>query len=455
MSIRLKLTLYWSLALGMVLLASALAVYIIFARALWSRLDTALLEEAETSAAAMTHAGGPRAIALARALSRERDLGPRRRVRIVSNNVVLADFGDTGADLPAPAPGKSIAPLADGRKHRFTYASAAFALDGRPALLEDGVDSSVVRDSIRRLRNTLLFLFPLMVAMGAVSGYWLAGRALQPLVWLRRALGEIGPRDLERRIKPPEVTGEVAQVAAEINALLARVERAAHSERRFVSDAAHELRTPLAVLRTELEVALSRARDAADYRRALEVAQRETVTLCATAEELLSMARLESETRTGLAAVKMREVVDATVAVVRPLAEAKAIELTAAVDSDAAVTANPAHLRRILLNLLDNAIKFTPASGKVEVGCHDRGKQVAITVADTGPGVAESEIAMVFERFFRAAGGTQQGSGLGLSLCREIAVRYGGQIGGVNRPQGGFEVTVSLPISSKPHPGAA
>lgn len=452
MSIRLKLTLYWSLALAAVLLASALAVYLIFARELWSTLDTALLEEAETSAAAMTHASSERAAALAQELSRERDLGPHRRVRIVSGGVVLADFGDSRADLPHPSATR-MPSLADGRNHHFTYASAPFVLEGKRALLEDGVDSSEVRDSIRRLRNTLIFLLPLMIAMGAASGYWLAGRALQPMVWLRQALGGIDPRDLDRRIKPPEVADEVAAVTAEINALLERVERAARTERRFVSDAAHELRTPLAVLRTELEVALSRARDGVDYRAALEAAHHETVALCATAEELLSLARLESEAREHLAEVKIREAADETLAVVRPLAEAKAIKFSSDLNTEAAVTANPAHIRRVLLNLLDNAIKFTPSGGEIELRCHNHGGQVTITVADTGPGVAPAELPMVFERFFRGGSATQSGSGLGLSLCREITERYGGKIAGTNRPQGGFEVTVNLPASNKPQPG--
>src|SRR5579885_2085568 len=305
MTIRQKLTLYWAAVLAAILVGAALAVFVMFSRQQWAALDAALMEEADTSAATIARMDAQSAAPVVLRLSRERDLGPHKRVRLIAGGTVLADFGDTQGLLPsidgAPRPG-----VFDGG-NGYRFALMPLTVGQRPALLEDGVDARPVRDSITRLRAILLLLTPFLLLVSVAGGYWLAGRSLAPINALVQDLAAIDPRDLGRRLPMNGARDEVARLGRSINALLDRLETASRSERRFLSDAAHELRTPLAVLRTGLEVELNRERRPDELRQALQSALREVTALCGTADELLAIARLGEETYLRRAAVNLNE----------------------------------------------------------------------------------------------------------------------------------------------------
>ena len=229
--------------------------------------------------------------------------------------------------------------------------------------------------------------------------------------------------------------------------MLERVERASANERRFAADAAHELRTPLSVLRSGLEVALSRERPQAEDRAALDAALDEVIRLCRISEDLLMMARLDGQLSISRVPVNLRDLLCEVAANIEPLAEAKELRFEVRADSDATIRGDPGYLKRLLLNLLDNAVKFTPANGNIELRLEPERELVRIRVADTGPGLIPSEMALLFERFYRGSAGREgAGSGLGLSLCREIARLHGGEISASNRCGGGSEFTVTLPL---------
>jgi signal transduction histidine kinase len=451
MSIRLRLTIYWAAIIGLILVIAGVAVFILFERQQWGALDGALLEEADTAAATISRLGpGAGTDSIVRNLSEERDLGPRRRVRIVSGDRVIADFGDTTSDLPEMRAGHSKAPdrgVRDGARGKLRYALVPFQLGDTSAIFENGVDASAVRKSIARLRTSLLLILPLILSIAVSGGYLLAGRALVPIIALAGELSRIDPRDLSHRLDAGPVNDEVARLTDAINALLDRVERAANTERRFADDAAHELRTPLSVLRTGLEVALGHERSPAEYSDAVASALREVVALCTMADQLLTLARLDQEAslermRLDLGAL-IREVVEA----VEPLVQAK--QLTLATDSAgvATVDGNPIHLRRLVINLIDNALKFTPAHGRVEIGLSVRDGSAILRVADSGPGIPPADLPFIFDRFFRGKARDESGNGLGLSLCREIVRLHHGAIAAANRTGGGCEFVVTLPLA--------
>lgn len=444
MSIRLKLTLYWMAVLGAILIAAGLVAFALFQRRQWGVLDAALLEEADTSASVIAHLEPAAVAATVRRLSEERDLGAERRVRLLTAAGVLADFGERAADLP-PSSARGPRPtLTDGERRIFRYAIVPFALAGGTAYLEDGVDASALRTAAARLRATLLLVIALMLMLCAAGGYWLAGRALKPITSITAALGQTDPRDFGRRLIPPQAADEVGRLSTAINALLDRIERASALERRFASDAAHELRTPLSVLRTGLEVALSRPRSAEDSRAALEGALREVVGLCEMAEDLLALARLEGDNALACVPLDLHALLDDAVATVRPLAQTRNIELTVDGGGGAPVKGDPGHLKRLLLNLLDNALKFTPEHGLVKVSLQCRDGRAVLRVADSGPGIPAAEIALIFERFYRGRAQRGAGSGLGLSLAREIVRLHGGEIRAGAAPEGGTEFIVTL-----------
>jgi len=449
MTIRLKLTIYWAAIIAGILLAAGVSAFLLFERQQWGALDSALMEEADTAAASMSRLGpGAGLDAIVQRLSEERDLGPRRRVRIISGNRVIADFGDHTLELPEILTNEPARRMLDGGGGNSRFSIFLFQLNGASATLEDGVDATGIRESILRLRASLLLLLPLILVGAVAGGYLIAGRALVPIIATADALARIEPSDLSKRLDLGGANDEVARLTRAINALLNRVERATSSERRFAADAAHELRTPLAVLRTGLEVALSRERSPLEYADALGAAFQHVVGLCTMADQLLTLARLDQETswsreRVDLGAL-VREVADA----VEPLVQTKPLALAVSAAGPVVVDGNPIYLKRLVINLVDNAIKFAPVHGRIEIGAAARAEQAILRVADNGPGIPFDDLPFIFDRFFRGKARPEAGNGLGLSLCREIVRLHRGEITATNRTGEGCEFVVTLPLAA-------
>jgi two-component system, OmpR family, sensor histidine kinase QseC len=268
--------------------------------------------------------------------------------------------------------------------------------------------------ALKMLLPTLLAL-PVLVLL-----IWLAvGAGLQPLKRLKQ---EVKQRAADR-LEPVGMAGvpdEVVPLAQALNDLFARLQRAFEGERRFTADAAHELRTPLAALKTQGQVAL-RATDEIERRTALENVLRGVDRATHLLEQLLTLARVDPETAaTGHAPVELRSLAAEALADLAPLAHAGQIELVLEEGPSCRVLGNPAQLAVLLRNLLDNAVRYTPAGGSVSLALQDEG-DVILEVCDTGPGIPEGERSRALERFYRVPGSDVEGSGLGLSIVRRIA----------------------------------
>ena len=445
MTIRLRLTIYGAAVLAAILLAAAIAVVQLFERQQWSGLDAALLKEAESTADQIERSGTPGALAILQRLSLETDIGPGRRVRIVTAYGEVGNYGDIHT-VPPPFDSRLPTHAAIVGNRAFRFAVVPMMYDGELAYLQSGVQARLVQESVDSLRNLLLLMLPIVLLLCVGGGYLLAGRALRPIESVTGELDAIGPANLSSRLTAPPVADEVARLTAVINALLERLERASATERRFASDAAHELRTPLSVLRTGLEVALARDRTAEQNRAALAAAHREALSLCKISDELLMLSRLNGEVMVDRQRLNLRALLSEIAATVGPLAQARDIKLSVNAPEDVFVNGNAAHLRRLVVNLLDNALKFTPADGSIEVGLRSDSNRAIIRVADTGEGIHPADLPHIFDRFFRGAGSPGEGSGLGLSLCREIARAHGGEIAAANLPNGGCAFVVTLAL---------
>lgn len=445
MTIRLRLTIYWAAVLAAILVVAAIAAVKLFERQQWSALDAALLEEADTAAKEIERSDLAGARTILESLSRETDIGPGRRVRIVTENGVIDDFGDIHTIPPTSSP--ELPPRAMlVNNHAFRFAFVPLLLAGEPVYLQSGVNAHLVQESVDSLRNSLLLMVPVVLLLCVAGGYWLAGRALRPIESVTAELDAIQPTNLSSRLPMPPVADEVARLAAVINALLERLERASVTERRFASDAAHELRTPLAVLRTGLEVTLARDRSADENRVALTSAHREVLSLCRIADELLMLARLNGEVMVDRQRLNLRALLSEIAVTVGPLAQAREIKMTVNAPEDIFVNGNAGHLRRLVINLLDNALKFTPAHGSIDLRLKSDSNRAILRVADSGEGIHPADLPHIFDRFFRGAGSPGEGSGLGLSLCREISRLHGGEIAAANLPTGGCAFVVTLPL---------
>ncbi|WGS86969.1 ATP-binding protein [Methylomonas sp. UP202] len=275
---------------------------------------------------------------------------------------------------------------------------------------------------------------------------WLiVSRTLRPI---NRLKDELASREADflQPLALDALPEEMLPVVNQLNALLAMLEQAFVNERNFTSDASHELRTPLAGLQTQLQVA-QKAVDPAMRDQAIAKAQQAVLRMTHLVQQLLTLARVQHHNAgIDLQSVDIHQVLADTLADLEPLARAKQIDLELRGDAKLAVAANPQLLQILLRNLLDNAIKYTPAGGAVLASCRLEASRVAVCVDDTGPGVADAELARLTQRFYRCVETAQsaEGSGLGLSIAQRIVALHGAEIDFGRSPMGGLQARLIL-----------
>jgi signal transduction histidine kinase len=305
------------------------------------------------------------------------------------------------------------------------------------------VRERLARAAALRVVVPLILLLPVMIAFVT----WIVRRALLPL---RDVTAEVQRRD-ERSLAPlatDRLPQEIQPLAAELNRLLARLHEAFENQRAFIADAAHELRSPLTVLRLQLQL-LDRAPDDAARQEARDNLGAAVERAIHLVEQLLTLARSDPGGTAGnfelldLAAVAAQALADT-----HALAAARHIDLSLEHEGAVPVKGDREALRTLARNLIDNAVRYTPAGGSVRVRCHTAGAAALLEVIDTGPGIAAADRARVFDRFYRRANANETGTGLGLAIVKAIAARHGAQVILDDASPGGLHATVSFPRPS-------
>ncbi len=290
---------------------------------------------------------------------------------------------------------------------------------------------------------------PLTVAATLAGGYLLAGRTLAPVERITETARNISGERLNQRVPVANPGDELGRLAATLNDMLDRLERSFAEMQRFTADAAHELRTPLAVIRNEAEVALRTPRTTDEYARVLETLLEETVRLSEMADQLLFLCRQDAGLNPpARGEVPLDDLLRAVVDNMRLVAEAKGVALVLADDAPGAVRGDPLQLRRVFYNLIDNAVKYTAAGGTVRVTSRRDGSEVAVIVSDTGIGIPTIHLPRVFDRFYRvdaSRAGDTGGAGLGLAICRSVVRAAGGTIAVTSVEGRGAVFEVRLP----------
>jgi two-component system, OmpR family, heavy metal sensor histidine kinase CusS len=282
---------------------------------------------------------------------------------------------------------------------------------------------------LRRLREVLLWATPLVLLIGWLGGYWMSRRALEPVDAITRAARSISIENLSERLEVPGAGDELARLAETWNGMLARLEAAVKRLSEFTADASHELRTPITLIRATAELTLRRNRSPETYREALRHVIAEADRMTRLIEDLLLLARADA----GLPALPLDRV--ELTPLVRDicrqgqiLAEERQLKISAELpDQPVYVEANDPALRRLLMLLVDNAVKYTPAGGRITVSVGLDLSGPTVTVRDTGIGIPDTALPHVFERFYRADESRNReagGAGLGLSIARWIAERH-------------------------------
>jgi heavy metal sensor kinase len=297
----------------------------------------------------------------------------------------------------------------------------------------------------------LLSVVVVILVVGAGGlGYWLAGRALRPVGVMAATARQISEQDLHRRISLDLPPGdELGELAATFNGMLGRLEAAFEGLRRFTADAAHEFRAPLALMRMQVDVMLRRPRTASEYEASERALLPEIERLSRLADQLLLLARADAGALAPQRrAIDVPEFVEATVERWRPAAQGQRVGLESRLPLEGSLAGDPDLLRQVLDNLVDNAVRHTPAGGSVTVGAVEEAGWWEFSVLDSGPGIDAALRPRLFERFARsdaARGRATGGAGLGLSLAAAIVRAHGGSIALEDSASGGALFVVRLP----------
>ncbi|MCA9964208.1 MAG: HAMP domain-containing protein [Anaerolineales bacterium] len=436
--LRLRLALWFTGALGAILLLMGAFVYWQTQRTMLSQIDHALELAAVQATLNMQDQGGQLAF---QNLDENRvelqHLDDDFVVYLLSADGAVWDKLGNNKDEPVytvlPTGYTSRQEHGEG----WRILSQEVTIDSITGWLQVRQDMERLENALRDLRRQMALGLPLALVLAGLGGFWLASQALQPIDQMTRTAQTITADDLSRRIGYEGPADEIGRLAQTFDGMLGRLQTSFERERRFTGDAAHELRTPLTVLKGSIGVTLSKPRETGACMETLAVMEEEVDRLIRLSNDLLFMARLDQrQYRVAWDWVELESFLGAVVDQIRPLAAAKSIQLQETIPAGLKVRGDMDLLIRLFLNLLDNAIKYTPLGGEVRITTTQAGSRVNIAICDSGPGIAPDHLPQLFDRFYRAeadrgrgAGKNGQGgAGLGLAIAQEIARAHGGQI---------------------------
>jgi heavy metal sensor kinase len=483
-SMRARLTLWYTGVLALVLVTFAVATYTYLARAARERTDQSLADTAASVISNFT------------AESNDEDQSGDDAAAEVARNFQFSDRQVVILDGSSHLIAASIPPTSVGSKVLFPEATMltqslrglveAAARSGRAFTTVTGqregirafastVESRGRRytvavalplheqaEALEQARQAFYAAVPLSLLIASLGGYFIARRSLAPVVTMGDRATRIGASNLNERLPEAGARNELGRLARIFNELLARLDNSFEQQRRFMADASHELRTPVAIVCGESEVALSQAERSPDeYRESLAILHDEGRRLTRIVEDLFMLARADAgQYHSDFTNFYLDETVSDCMRAVRSLAARRQIELHYENAGDELLMRGDEGLiRRLLLNLLDNAIKYTPQGGQVSVEIGRDGPRYALRVADTGSGIPAEAQPHIFERFYRVdkarsrAGEAGGGAGLGLSIASLIAELHGGRVTLERSDERGSTFLSSLPASDATHAG--
>lgn len=434
-SVRARLTLWYTAILALVLIIFSAVSYVLLARAIRAENDASLADTAHEFAAAFDPADRSRGhdvlldfrysdrqiLVLSpkgEIVAGSNKISPEVRTRIQS----FIRAGGTGLDtIPGGEEGDGIRIIA-----------TTINVVGTRYTVVVARDLSEQADRLESAARAVFFGIPLALIVAAAGGYLLARKSFAPVTMMSLKARQIGAETLDERIEIGNERDELGFLAATLNGLLERLQLAFESQRRFMADASHELRTPIAIIQGEADVALARDRNAADYRESIEVMQRAARKLTRNVQNLFLLARGDAgRYPISMSRFYVGEVVADCIRGMRSVAQARGVELSCSAPEDIVIVADEELIHRLVLNLVENAVKFTQRGGKVYAEVFGGEGICTIRVADTGPGIAAADQSRIFERFFRGDRARPQdagGAGLGLPIARWIAEVHGGEL---------------------------
>lgn len=454
-SVRTRLTLWYAGVLALSLVVFAFLVYYAASRIFYERQDESLRSTAQTVASAyMQELEEEQSIPKANEVVLAEMVFPNRYVEVTDPAGNVVAWSSNLNNHPLPIPGQTqigartrgisftvvnnlrvaVVPLSPNRQ-------LGFAAVAEPL--------SVIDEGLRRLRRSFLAGVPLILLLASVGGYFLARKTLSPIALMNRQTKHITAVNLSSRLDVMNPRDELGRLGTTINELLERLESSFKEQQRFVADASHELRTPLAILRGETDVALGQPRSPDDYQQSLILIKDEAERLSRIVEDLFILARQPVDLPAIVKErVDLNETVRDCVRAAQVLAARKNLDLKLSEAQPMILTGDEDLLKRMVLNLLDNAVKYTPEGGEISVELTARNGDAVVVVRDTGIGIPEQDQPHVFDRFYRvdkARSRALGGAGLGLSIVHWIVEAHGGTVTVESSQNKGTAFTVKLP----------
>ena len=464
-SVRARLTFFYVTALTGALIIVGGLIYVLLARALYSRIDDnlhALLHVAGNSLRNDLDEGQDLADA---ARSTAAELASRGQMLAIydGDGRLLAERGrdddlvvvlPTPGSMPADETALSTAVEAGDRddRHRLAFRRLAIEPHAATYIVVAGASLEPTDEELEALRGILLYVVPIAVGLAGVGGWFLAQRSLAPVVAMAERARRIGAEDLGARLPVANPADELGGLAETFNELLGRLEASLTQQRQFMADASHELRTPVTTARTAATVALQQPhRDERDYREALSMVEQQTARLSRIVEDMFTLARADAGNYpVRQDAMYLDEVVDDVVRASQVIASTRGVRIESRAVRSAAWTGDEELLRRLIGNLIDNAVRHSPPNGVVAVELQETANGYAVSVSDSGPGIPAENQPHIFERFYRvdrSRSRTQSdgGAGLGLALARWIARVHDGDVSLIRSSDAGSTFVASLP----------
>jgi two-component system, OmpR family, sensor kinase len=314
-------------------------------------------------------------------------------------------------------------------------------------IVEVASPMTIFQDALQNVRFNFYMLLPLMIFLSAVAGGFLAALIIRPLRRIIGSVRRITAENLKLRIKSPDTKDEIRELVDTFNAMLGKLDESFSSQTQLIQDMSHEFRTPLTIMRGEMEVALKKTRSPEEYMSVLKSCKEEIIRLSLLVESLLTLSRFDSrEMSMNIRPFAVVNLINDIISDIRLLAEKKNVTISGSGSEKILVNGDEPQLRRALLNIIDNSVKYTNKGGDIKINVSAMDGVVRMTVSDSGIGIAPENIPLIFNRFFRAdKSRSGEGYGLGLSISKSIIEAHKGVMSVESEPGRGTKVTIDLP----------
>jgi two-component system heavy metal sensor histidine kinase CusS len=459
-NIRWRLTLWFAAAMSILLIGRSFWIYYMMERRLTTIADSELNAKLDSLMDLIQKSADSEVMSasLQRFADNQRDL----QIEVVAENQSVTFQSQSAVpssveQIDRPPRDQSIrryeTTVSDGGDHRRVLTTVLPTSSG-PVRIGIGRSMQAEQSEVWDFAMTLLMTLPLAIVAAFGVGYIVSSRALNPVDRMISTANDITANRLDQRIDVPDTGDELARLAQTLNQMIDRLNKSFEEMRRFTADAAHDLRTPVTALRTEVEVSLMADRTVEDFRNSMQTVLEEAVNLSRLTEQLLDLSREDHGMNPGpTETLGIDVVLQNVLELLHPVAQQKGVEIDSSLIRPLKVLGDQIRLRRVFMNLLSNAIQYSCSGGRVWINVESSPGGTTIVVSDNGPGIPAEDLPQIFDRFRRvdqARNHQSGGTGLGLAICKAIVESHGGTIRMESLFGDGTRVFVTLPAPTFP-----